>query len=175
LTTAPGTDGDGTVPRVSAIPLPQSKREDFRGYFVGEQHGALQNHTFVLGDLLERLRHLQGPDLSNLRGGSSTRLRDLSLDVDDLFGPGEPVVLRARGYEGEAVTLPALSARIEPVDGGAMRTVALEPTADGWAEQTVTGLAPGLYRVRLAAASDDASAYAPVHGLFEVAGGGGVA
>jgi hypothetical protein len=174
LTTAAGTDGDGTVPRVSAIPLPQSDPKDFQGYFVGEQHGALQNHTFVLGDLIERLRLLLGPDLSNLRGGSSARLlRALSLAVDDLYAPGEPVVLRAQAYEGTKETLPTMSARIEPVNGGVEQTVALEPAADGWAEQTVTGLAPGLYRVRLAASGDDAFAYAPVHSLFEVASSGG--
>ena len=91
-------DGDGTVPRVSAVPLPQSDPRDFRGYFVGEQHAALQNHPFVLVDLIERFKQLQGPDLSNLRGELVKRLpRALSLELDDLYAPGEPVVIRRGG------------------------------------------------------------------------------
>ena len=164
-------DGDGTVPRVSAVPLPQSDPRDFQGYFVGEQHAALQNHLFVLVDLVERFKQLQGPDLSNLRGELGKKLpRALSLELDDLYAPGEPVVIRARGYDGEAATVPALQAHVKPVDGGVERTVALEPAPDGWAERALAGLPSGLYRIEVTAARRDAGAYTPVHSLFEVAG-----
>ena len=81
-------DGDGTVPRVSAIPPSQSRPVDFRGYFVAEQHASLQNQFFVLGDLVDRLKQLQAANIKALQGGLATSLpKPLSIEVDDLLGP----------------------------------------------------------------------------------------
>jgi hypothetical protein len=66
--------------------------------------------------------------------------RALGVAMDDLFDPGEPVVVRAQAPDDEPGTAPGLRARIEPVAGGAPTTVALEPGPDGWSRRTLAGL-----------------------------------
>jgi pimeloyl-ACP methyl ester carboxylesterase len=165
---APLADGDGTVPRVSAIPISQSDPKDFQGYFVAEQHGALQNHEFVLGDLTARLLQLQvGNKVGAFRGAVPPKPpKPLSLSVDDLFVPGEPVVVRARAGVDDGGP-PRLQARVTPVSGGPTIPHSLVAGGGGWSEATLAGVAPGLYRVEVRAVGS--VAYRPVHGLFEVA------
>ncbi|MGP0068363.1 MAG: esterase/lipase family protein [Isosphaeraceae bacterium] len=166
-------DGDGTVPRVSAIPPSQSRPVDFRGYFVAEQHASLQNQFFVLGDLVDRLKQLQAANIKALQGGLATALpKPLSVEVDDLYGSGEPVILAARPADAVEGTAPGVVAKVEPAAGGAAVEVGLEPGADGWSRASVGGLAPGLYRVEVAAGGRDFARFLPVHTLFEVAGDG---
>ena len=57
-------DGDGTVPKVSAIPLERSK--DLNNFFIAEQHGGLQKQSQVLDSLLNTLR-LSQYNLSEVR------------------------------------------------------------------------------------------------------------
>ena len=47
-------DGDGTVPKVSAIPIERSSNLD--NLFIAEQHGAIQNQPQVLENLLNTIR-----------------------------------------------------------------------------------------------------------------------
>jgi pimeloyl-ACP methyl ester carboxylesterase len=164
-------DGDGTVPRVSAIPLMQSKAREFRGFFVSEQHAALQNQAFVLGDLVDRLKLLQDGKTLAIQGGAApSQVSPLSLEIEDLYGPGEPVTLAACAADARDGQVPALVATVEAVSGGSRVDVPLEPGADGWARAALTALAPGLYRVEVAAAGVDYARYLPVHTLFEYAG-----
>ena len=82
-------DGDGTVPRVSAIPIAQSAARDFRGYFVPEQHGALQAQSFVLADLVDRIKLLQERKLAAVLGERTRSLPGaLSVQADDLYATG---------------------------------------------------------------------------------------
>jgi pimeloyl-ACP methyl ester carboxylesterase len=169
---APDTaDGDGTVPRVSAIPIPQSQARDFRGYFVAEQHAALQNQAFVLGDLMDRLKLMQDRNTADILGTiEGTKAGPLSLEAEDLYGPGEPVTLAARAADDGGNAGPALVATVEAVSGSFRAEVPLEPRGDGWSRVALTGLAPGLYRVEVAAAGNDHVRYLPVHTLLETAG-----
>ncbi len=164
--------GDGTVPQVSAIPLTQSDPRDFRGYFVAEQHSSLQNQSFVLGDLVERLKLLQAANLAAVRGELPPSMppRPLSVEVDDLYAADETVVVRAQAPDIRPGAAPTLEARITPTAGGATTTVALEPVADAQASLAITGLEEGLYRVEVAAKGQDAALFLPVHTIFEVAG-----
>jgi pimeloyl-ACP methyl ester carboxylesterase len=163
--------GDGTVPRVSAVPLTQAKQEDFRGYYVAEQHASVQNHSFVLDDLIERLKQLQAGDTSAVRGELAPGLpRPLSLRADDSYAMDQPVLVHARAAEAAPAEEPKLVARAEPTEGagGPARSVPMTPGPDGWQAADLGGLVPGLYRLRVAGAGDDAPRYLPVHTLLEI-------
>ena len=159
--------GDGTVPQVSAIPLTQSQARDFRGYYVAEQHASLQNHGIVLGDLIERIKLLQ-TNLDNVRGALPPSMpgKSLSIEMDDLFTADEPVVIKAEAEDPS----PTLEARVAPAGGGAATIVSLQPVSERHSEATLTGLKPGVYRLELAAAGQDAARYLSVHTIFEIAG-----
>ena len=91
--------GDGTVPQVAAIPMTQSASKDFRGYFVAEHHGSLQNQAFVLGDLVARLNLLQSAKLADVREEIVPQLmeRELVVEADDANREGDAVILRSGG------------------------------------------------------------------------------
>jgi hypothetical protein len=48
-------DGDGTVPKVSAIPLERSQELD--NIFIAEQHGGLQNQAQVLDNPAQHIAY----------------------------------------------------------------------------------------------------------------------
>jgi pimeloyl-ACP methyl ester carboxylesterase len=88
--------GDGTVPRVSAIPIELSN--EWRDTFVSERHASLQNNARILDDLRERLIQMQ-VDIRNVRGTmcipGGEKLAAISLELDDLYLTSEPMILKA--------------------------------------------------------------------------------
>jgi pimeloyl-ACP methyl ester carboxylesterase len=90
-------DGDGTVPRISAIPIELDK--DFRETYLAEQHSYLQSSIHVLDNLRERLKQMQvthkpirGSELSQEALGRAA----INLNLDDLYLRTEPVLIRAK-------------------------------------------------------------------------------
>jgi hypothetical protein len=164
-------DGDGTVPRVSAIPIAQSAARDFRGYFEAEQHASLQNQVFILGDLVDRIKLLLDKKLGAVLGELPPSLPGaLCVQAEDLYGPGEPVRLAARAADAVPRAEPELVAIVEATSGGSRVEVLLEPDEDGWSRAALVGLAPGLYRVEVAARGRDYARFLPVHTLLQTAG-----
>lgn len=83
-----GTDGgDGTVPRVSATPKHMEKAPV--GMFANQVHGSLQNDAAVLAHVTAVLTGLN-IDESKYRASYK-----IALEVDDTYGNGSPVRLRA--------------------------------------------------------------------------------
>lgn len=161
--------GDGTVPRVSATPIELS--DEYRETFFAERHGSLQNNSYALDDLRERLKQMQSTGLKEIRGSwSGTEERSqLSLDVDPLYLPEEPVRLRAR-LLGQGPPKVGLKARIQPVSGTDPASEHdLREGGDGF-ELTLEGLAPGVYRVKVRSTTGGPAAATPVSEVFEVAG-----
>jgi pimeloyl-ACP methyl ester carboxylesterase len=132
--------GDGTVPRVSAMP-----HELLSGWhnatFVGQRHASLQNDGPVLD-------HVAG--LLRIRPTGSVPIfadvESLSLEVDDV-PLGEPLEIRAATRQPGAV----LTAAVEEIATGAVRHVRLSEGSTGWHEADVEGLADGDYRVTVTA------------------------
>jgi hypothetical protein len=140
LKTYDGEDlgGDGTVPRVSAIPIEMSDRADDAMY-AGTKHGSLQNADAVI-------RHLTGV-LTGLNidlGGFRHMAAPVALEVEDVVAADEPVEVRARPSQDDA----SLTATVWA--GGRADPVATEPLApadDGWQRATFGPLPDGAYRV----------------------------
>ena len=166
-------DGDGTVPRASAIPIELS--DAYRDSFTPERHGALQCNLSVLNDLRGRLQQMQAHGLREVRGPqespAAAEQAAIALDLDDLYLPDEPVVMRARLVNVQRPPGP-LGARIESVGataGTAASAREFTEDADGWRLE-LAGLEPGLYRVEVGTAKAGPGAPPPVHDLFEIAG-----
>jgi hypothetical protein len=164
-------DGDGTVPRASAIPIELS--DAYRDSFVPERHGSLQCNRSVLDDVRGRLEQMQVRGLRAVRGPeespAAAERPAIALDLDDLYVAGEPVTLRARLVNTQGAPGP-LRARIEPVavpSAGAAAALDFTDGPDGWT-LALEELPPGLYRAEVRTAKAGPLAPPPVHDLFEV-------
>lgn len=133
------TDGDGTVPRVSATPI--ELEGEAGAMFASERHGSLQNADPVLVQLEGVLSGLD-IDLGRFRAVPGARL---GLDLDDAYPAGEPVPLRVRSDGPLAGPLVAMA-----VDADTGREAARVPLGAGneeWIEAETPPLAQGVYRL----------------------------
>ncbi|MDZ8028021.1 MAG: lecithin--cholesterol acyltransferase [Nostoc sp. DedQUE11] len=155
-------DGDGTVPKVSSIPV--ERAENFNNFFIAEQHGSLQNQAQVLDTLLDVLR-LSQFDLTQVRGEPKTAI---SLSLDDLYLANEAIAIRARLIGTSDSAIKKLKAEIQSVDKD--RPVLSFDFVEGERDWilTIDDLQPGLYRVRVQTENSSEQAPTPVHDLFEV-------
>lgn len=169
-------DGDGTVPRVSAIPIELSS--SVRETLVPERHSSLHNSRYVLTELRGKLLHLQARGLSAIRGprgpqepqGSRNapppQPPGIELDLPDATPVGEPLPVRARPVG--AADAGALTATVQPVHGPG-DPVRVVLTNDGWSwTSSLDGLTPGVHRLTVTADYQGPGAPHPVHDLFEV-------
>jgi pimeloyl-ACP methyl ester carboxylesterase len=163
-------DGDGTVPRVSAIPIELSN--EYRDTFIAERHGSLQCNAIVLDDLRERLKQMQSVGLEAVRGPAPVvgpRRPGISLDLEDLYVPDEPVEMRARLLDDDPGQQPPTGI-VTPVNAlSAPTTLPFVEDDDGWVLR-LSGLVPGLYRIEVRTAMSGPLSAGPVHDLFEVGG-----
>lgn len=164
-TAFPDGDGDGTVPRVSAVPIEHSTA--WLNTFVSERHASLQNHAGILQDLQDRLIQSQ-VKTGHIRGSvAAGRAPALSLRVDDLYSQDEHIELQmaVRNVDPHDVT----SMRVR-VTGAATNALAHEGACtarDGAWFATLPVLPSGAYRVAVTAVSPS-SAIDPVHDVFGV-------
>jgi len=152
-------DGDGTVPKISSIPLERSQNLD--NFFIAEQHGGLQNQPQVLDSLLNTLR-LSQYSLSEVRAPQTA----IGLSLDDLYLDSEPIAMRARliGLPNAAAKL---KAEIQAVAGGSLLSLDFVEQENEWLLAMDT-LPSGLYRVTVKTEADGEQTPSPVHDLFEV-------
>jgi hypothetical protein len=164
------SDGDGTVPRVSAIPIELSS--EFRDTYIAEKHASLQNNHELLNRISERLKVMQATtELSAIRGSEPTPelagQPALSLELDEVYLADNPVEIRA-----------ALFNMKEPAGGLAVRIIPVEPSKmisnteitliqkDVNYFGQIGKLDPGAYRAELFA--PDNPEPTPVHDVFLV-------
>ncbi len=160
--------GDGTVPRVSAIPI--EMESSFASTFMGARHGGLQNVASGLDDLVERLRQSQSRHMQSIQGSVSPPQRAVDVLVDDLYLPEEDVVIRGRTVDADDnPTGEPLRAVIEPDLGGPPLVLDLKQGA-AYDEATAPQLAAGRYRVTLELTDHTAAMAQPVRDVFEVSG-----
>jgi len=154
-------DGDGTVPKVSAIPIERSS--NFDNFFTAEQHGSLQNQAQVLDNLLNILRMGQF-NLADVR----TPQTAICLSLDDLYLADEPIALRARVTGMSESATGTLRATIECVSSD-RPTLSFDfvQHEKEWV-LAIEDLPAGLYRVKVQAESLGDQTPTPVHDVFEV-------
>jgi pimeloyl-ACP methyl ester carboxylesterase len=166
-------DGDGTVPRLSAIPIELST--EYRDTFVPERHASLQCNKTVLADLLGRLQQMQVTGLGEIRGPKIKPLAAqktiISLDIDDLYLVGEPVEVFARlDNADQQDALGSVQASVQPVEtAGSPFTKTFQLYEDVW-KVILEGLSPGVYRIEVGPEKSGPGAPSPVHDVFEIAG-----
>jgi pimeloyl-ACP methyl ester carboxylesterase len=142
-TTFGGQDvrGDGTVPRVSAIPLEFDDTGARADLYAASKHGSLQNADSVLTHLVGRITDFF-TDFGDWRSPKPVG-PDLALEVPDLVRSDEEIVVRAQG--GGPVTATLLA------HGGdrpsQTRTAQAEPSS--WATLTFDPTPAGRYEVQL--------------------------
>ena len=134
------TSGDGTVPRVSAIPIELSDRPE-QAMFAGTKHGSLQNADAVIQQLKGVLTGLD-LDLGDFRDAGL-----VTLEIDDLHASGEDVTIRAR----TAVRGAELTATVW-AEGAAVPAakLALAGSDNDWKSATAANLDEGAYRIVVA-------------------------
>jgi len=166
-------DGDGTVPRLSAIPIEMS--EEYRDTYVPERHGSLQTNTSVLADVLGRIGQMQVKGLEEIRGfkirPKAATLAAISLDVDDIYVAGEKAELRVQlvNVTGKQ-DYGSILARIEEIHGTkATMSREFQEIEDGWT-LSLKDLPSGLYRVEVSTTKEGPGSPPAVHDVFEIAG-----
>jgi pimeloyl-ACP methyl ester carboxylesterase len=164
------SDGDGTVPRVSAIPIELSM--EYRETFVAQKHGALQADPTVLDQLYERIKQIQvAGRLPKVRGGAPGRVVEaqaaLSVDMDDFYNPGDVIDIRAeiinQGEEPGRVEA-TITPRGTP---GNAEKIELTQEDGTWRAQ-LGSLTPGVYEIEIATRRQGPYAPGTVRDLFEV-------
>jgi hypothetical protein len=151
-------DGDGTVPKVSAIPIERSS--SLENLFIAEQHGAIQNQPQVLENLLNTIRMSQ----FNLAAVKAPQ-KAISLSLDDVYTPEEEVVMQARLMGVRSNTL---KATIESVSGASSPIHHnFVQRGDEWV-LSLDDLPTGFYRVTVSTEDLGDQYPSPVHGLFGV-------
>ena len=124
--------------------------------FAADRHGSLQHNDGVLVHLAGLL---SGQDTSRVRAGSSA-----GLDLDDAFGPGEPVAFRFRAADPMAPLTAVVTAARTGTEVARMKLGA----AGQWQSAELAPPAPGTYRLTLAGEGVE-----PVTDTFVVFGAAG--
>lgn len=162
-------DGDGTVPRLSAIPIELST--SYQDTFVAERHSSLLNHGTLLQDVRERLIQMQTRGLSAIRGPTldveASERAALSVELDDVYLPGEPVTIAATIVNG---TAPAVIAVITPLDSEQTPLERELDETEGRFIGDFSDLAPNGYRLEIRTQDTGPAAATPVHDVFAIAG-----
>jgi hypothetical protein len=159
-------DGDGTVPRVSAVPV-ELDTED-REQYLAEHHGWLTNVGAYLDVLPTTLRNLAAKGSEATLGDEKLPpARRIGLALDPLYLAGEAITAEVRLADGG--TAPNLQLHVDPVDALA-EPVRLKVAFRRGPKASVTlpALPPGLYRAHVAG-EDAAGVGAAANTTFEVA------
>jgi pimeloyl-ACP methyl ester carboxylesterase len=166
-------DGDGTVPRVSAVPSELDGQRLER--FAVERHGWLTNNAMTLDPLLQTLTQIAAAGTGNLYGAAESRQVGLGLRVEPVYTADEPVVVSAR-LKPASDQAPAaadqprtIRVRVEPV-GHATRSMSQTVSLSMAEARPVVfeHLPAGLYQVAAEPETAGPGGPAAVHGLFEV-------
>jgi pimeloyl-ACP methyl ester carboxylesterase len=135
--------GDGTVPRVSALPIEITDGQT--GMFTGEKHGSIQNDGSVL-------MHLRG-----LLTGRTINFNDferfdeaepvtLGVQMDEIFSADEPIAITAIA-NAEGLSLSASATNVD--SGETTLPATLTQVADDRYEVAMQPLPAGMYRVTI--------------------------
>ena len=169
------SDGDGTVPQVSATPVQMNDIDTIAiADYVAEGHGALQTQPNVLLNLLKGIQTAQAPSSGDVRGaikGASrvarSDVKGIGLALEDFFLTQEPITMRAK-VSGVA-SFNALTAEIKCVSEDRPSIIQNLVNEAGTWTTAMESLSAGLYKVTVQTDNTSENAPPPVHSLFSVA------
>lgn len=151
LPTISGEDlsGDGTVPRVSAVPIGADSQ--ISGRSIACPHSSLQNAD----DSLTQIEYwLSGITIDDQRFKAFLRLAEVGLALEDAYPDKDEIRFRVRSSDPSR----ELTISVSPVGSGqviAKQTVV--PTERDWTSVVLGRLAPDLYRLEVAGAGVQAA------------------
>jgi hypothetical protein len=132
--------GDGTVPRVSAVPLEEGSQ--LRGRAVSARHAVLQNAEAALNQLEYSVT---GLDVDDTAFKAITSEAEVGLALDDAWSAGDAVTCRLRCSDpSREVTASVL---VSP-GGQSVATRLMRPKDTGWMDLEFGPLPVGTYRLR---------------------------
>ncbi|MDH3604412.1 MAG: hypothetical protein OEU26_32805 [Candidatus Tectomicrobia bacterium] len=144
--------GDGTVPKVSAVPIEYSDGGPYR--FINQQHATLQSDDrLLIEEIAQRLRTMQ-ESISAIRvgergkptaGADSDEMPSISLKINDLYLPGEQIVVKATlsGIDDPGV----VTAKVVNLDHGDEVDEVLNPDGSDFVGRFELGA--GMYRIEV--------------------------
>ncbi len=133
--------GDGTVPRVSAMPIEMTDAAS--GLFSPTRHSSMQNTDGVISQVTGIIT---GADID--LGGFRDRYAGLSLDLPDLVDAAAGIRIAARPTGGRDQQL---TATVTDADTG-VQVWSGQLAEDDWHVAQTAPLVPGIYRVAVASA-----------------------
>ena len=161
-------DGDGTVPRVSAVPADLDGKHFER--FAVERHGWLTNNPMTLQPLLDTLLMVASPGAPTFFGVDEPEPLPaaINLRLDKLFLPDEPpsihMTLVDAGEQPQGIQV-----SVRPVGhAGEGNSITVQASSERPALVEFGGLTPGLYELTAAPTQTGPQAPPPVHAAFEI-------
>jgi hypothetical protein len=131
--------GDGTVPRVSAVPI--GEESQLLGRSVATRHSSLQNSDDALNQVEYMLR---GLTIDDLRFRAATPAACVGLAVEDVYSSREPIHLRVRCDDPSRELVVSLQAA-ETQEEVAHRRV--EPDGENWTGVEFQSMRANCYRI----------------------------
>jgi pimeloyl-ACP methyl ester carboxylesterase len=138
--------GDGTVPRVSAIPLEFDDQRRRGDMYATSKHGSLQNTRAVLDHVAGRINDLY-TQFGDFRNVGVAAGEEIALETSDVLQDDEPLIVRARPGTPRSLTVMLYASRNE----APIRVLTLPPSDVEWVECRFEPLEEGSYRVMVTA------------------------
>jgi hypothetical protein len=159
------SNGDGTVPRVSAIPI-ELNDKPLRWWPLNQKHATMQNNADMLANFAQVLAALQGHLRQPARALDMVGVgRGLDLEIDPAYLRDEPVRV--------GLTMPTewnpgkVIARIVSISSGSSLELELKPEGNRLTGEMIE-LAAGSYRIIIRLENETAGPPDQVTDIFEV-------
>ncbi|MEQ9367459.1 MAG: lecithin--cholesterol acyltransferase [Coleofasciculus chthonoplastes F3-SA18-01] len=164
----PLNTGDGTVPRVSSVPIELTNK--FREIVIGERHSCLQENKILLSHIYQLLSRQQAQH-KIIRGPEDLLIARnrpiLSVSLEDYYVREEPIEFKAWLNKDEQ-PIEGLVGQIDAVSSGStIVEMPFQADEEGW-RLSIPDLAPGIYRLTVSPHLDRRDSPNAVHDFFEV-------
>lgn len=139
--------GDGTVPRISAIPVEMKNQNS--AVFASEQHASLQNATSVLWQVRGLLSGLS-INFDKFRDIAGS---NIGLEIEDAFQVEEPITIRARSEINANLIATITDVKTDSI----IARIQLNKGIGEWQTAELAPIPEGSYRITIANEKNEAN------------------